>query len=124
MPWLPEEGVELRAGIMQADSAIRLDSGHGSVAVLIDERSCGLDLQIELCSQWACCCLSEGSLTGSKKVFKVSEAEFTRALKIVTSTTSISCHVGLMRSVCIVMRLSEHACGIEGRIVSYVKSRS
>jgi hypothetical protein len=103
---------------MQADSAVRLDSGRGSVAVSIDVRRCCLDLQIELCSQWARCCLSEGSLTGNKKVFKVSEAEFMRALKVVTSTTSISCHVGLMRSVCTVMQLSEHACGIEGRIVS------
>jgi hypothetical protein len=118
MPWLPEEGVELRAGTMQADSAIRLDSGRGSVAVLIDVRRCCLDLQIELCSQWARCCLSEGSLTGNKKIFEVSEADFMRALKVVTSTTSISCHVGLMRSVCVVMRLSEHACGIEGRTVS------
>ena len=47
---------------------------------------------------------------------KLSEAEFKLALKVVTSKTSISSHVGLMHSLCIVMQLAEHAYGIEGRI--------
>jgi hypothetical protein len=40
------------------------------------------------------------------------------ALTIVTSMTSIECHVELMRSLCVVMQLAEHAYGIEGRVVS------